>query len=133
MTLTGTGRVSSGPSASDAEAEKAHVPRQASGTDFLIQTRPGRRHDRVGADSTIGAGEQGKPASITGGLVADMLKVACLASYDGTAELERGPDVLLTGLAATLAPPAYFPVGSERVAAGHRLVLRLHPLPGPPL
>ena len=29
-----------------------------------------------------------------------------LASYDGTAELERGLDILLTGLATTLAPPA---------------------------
>jgi AcrR family transcriptional regulator len=28
-----------------------------------------------------------------------------LASYDGTAELERGLDILLTGLAATLSPP----------------------------
>jgi hypothetical protein len=28
-----------------------------------------------------------------------------LASYDGAAELERGLDILLTGLAATLSPP----------------------------
>jgi hypothetical protein len=28
-----------------------------------------------------------------------------LASYDGAAELERGLDILLTGLAAILAPP----------------------------
>jgi hypothetical protein len=29
-----------------------------------------------------------------------------LASYDGAAELERGLDILLTGLAATLSPRA---------------------------
>ena len=28
-----------------------------------------------------------------------------LACYDGTAELERGLDILLAGLAATLSPP----------------------------
>src|SRR3984957_8552094 len=32
-----------------------------------------------------------------------------LASYDGAAELERGLDILLTGLIATLAPPASTP------------------------
>ena len=35
-----------------------------------------------------------------------------LASYDGAAELERGLDILLTGLAATLSPP-----GESRSAA----------------
>jgi AcrR family transcriptional regulator len=35
-----------------------------------------------------------------------------LASYDGAAELERGLDILLTGLAATLSPP-----GESRPAA----------------
>ena len=29
-----------------------------------------------------------------------------LAAYDGAAELERGLDILLTGLATTLPPPA---------------------------
>ena len=29
-----------------------------------------------------------------------------LAAYDGAAELERGLDILLTGLAITLPPPA---------------------------
>jgi hypothetical protein len=32
-----------------------------------------------------------------------------LASYDGAAELERGLDILLTGLIATLTPPANTP------------------------
>jgi hypothetical protein len=32
-----------------------------------------------------------------------------LASYDGAAELERGLDILLAGLIATLTPPASTP------------------------
>jgi hypothetical protein len=32
-----------------------------------------------------------------------------LASYDGAAELERGLDIMLTGLAATLTPQANTP------------------------
>jgi AcrR family transcriptional regulator len=40
-----------------------------------------------------------------------------LASYDGAAELERGLDILLTGLAATLSPSvAVRPAGPERLA-----------------
>jgi hypothetical protein len=38
-----------------------------------------------------------------------------LACYDGTAELERGLDILLTGLAATLSP-----LGNLRSAPGAR-------------
>src|SRR6202167_719840 len=40
-----------------------------------------------------------------------------LATYDGAAELERGLDILLTGLATTLSPAvAVRPAGPERVA-----------------
>jgi AcrR family transcriptional regulator len=49
-----------------------------------------------------------------------------LAAYDGTAELERGLDILLTGLTTTLNPPgqtrppapAQHPAGSPALAAG---------------
>ena len=34
----------------------------------------------------------------------DRVDIGLLASYDGAAELERGLDILLTGLAATLSP-----------------------------
>jgi hypothetical protein len=39
-----------------------------------------------------------------------------LASYDGAAELERGLDILLTGLIATLTPPANTPSARNRRA-----------------
>ena len=45
-----------------------------------------------------------------------------LAAYDGVAELERGLDILLTGLAATLPPP-------DGVRSSSRAV---HPAPGRP-
>jgi len=40
-----------------------------------------------------------------------------VTSYDGAPELERGPDVLLTGLATTLSPAvAVRPAETERLA-----------------
>ena len=55
-----------------------------------------------------------------------------LACYDGAAELERGLDILLTGLTATLTPAGNLRLGPGSLPQGRTLMPRLHPLPGPP-